>query len=82
MSYQGKMIKTETTGVLHLRALYQVITRHQQQQRLKQGTISICIEECIGGGGITPCRRKLAKMTGLKFVFFYGGSIIASLHPD
>ena len=58
MSYQGKMIKTETTEVVHLR---QVFTRHRQPF-LKQSTISICIEECIGGG-ITPCRRKLAKMT-------------------
>ena len=32
-------------------------------------TTSICIEECIGGG-ITSCRRKLAKMTGAEVCIF------------
>ena len=70
MSYQGQMsmvvdsttiiMVVETTGVEHLHNT----ALGYYQLRLKQGTISICIEECIGGGGITLCRRKLARMTG------------------
>ena len=61
MSYQGQMIMlVETTGVVHLHNT----ALGYCHLRLKQGTISICIEECIGGGGITLCRRKLARMTG------------------
>ena len=63
MSYQGQMIMlVETTGVVHLHLHNTALGYYQL--RLKQGTISICIEECIGGGGITLCRRKLARMTG------------------
>ena len=61
MSYQGQMIMlVETTEVLHLHNA----ALGYCQLRLKQGTNSICIEECIGGGGIALCRRKLARMTG------------------
>ena len=77
MSYQGQMtMVVETTEVVHLHNT----ALGYYQLRLKQGTISICIEECIGGGGITPCRRKLARMTGWGSSLYFFATAAASLH--